>query len=425
MRDARSRVRARALALSGGIVAAALALASIGAAAEPYRLEPGDVLEFSVPSIPELNQQTMVDVDGGVTLPLFGSLPVDGLTLPEVQEKVRQLLSSRTFRRTSDDGREIVSVLEPDDVSITVAEYRPVYLTGDVATPGAQAYRPGMTARQAIAVAGGYDLMHFRATDPFLESADLKSDYDVLWTEFARHQAEIWRIDAELAGKTVLSQKELPEAPLPPQEFAEMINLQNALLQARVGDYQNELSFLNTGIGQADGRRSDLAEQQRIAEDGRAKDTADLEALNGLFDKGGVAISRIAEVRRAANASSLRVLEAAVDIAEVNGERDELSRELERLDSRRQVELLQARQEAEVALANVRSRLQAVNEKLLYVGLVKSQLLRGAGGIANLAVTRGSASQSGTIGISQDTELLPGDVVEVTLRPSEGETLAD
>ena len=112
-----------------------------------------------------------------------------------------------------------------------------------------------MTARQAIAVAGGYDLMHFRATDPFLESADLKSDYDVLWTEFARHQAEIWRIDAELAGKTVLTRSELPEAPLPPQEFAEMINLQNALLQARVGDYRNELSFLNTGIGQA-GRKA-------------------------------------------------------------------------------------------------------------------------------------------------------------------------
>ena len=119
------------------------------------------------------------------------------------------------------------------------------------------------------------------------------------------------------------------------------------------------------------------------------------------------------------------MLEAAVDIAEVNGERDELSRELERLDSRRQVELLQARQEAEVALANVRSRLQAVNEKLLYVGLVKSQLLRGAGGIAALSVTRGSASESSTLGISQDTELLPGDVVEVTLRPSEGEALAD
>ena len=82
MRDARSRATARAIVLSGGIVAAALALASASAAAEPYRLEPGDVLEFSVPAIPELNQQAMVDVDGGVTLPLFGSLPVTGLTLP-------------------------------------------------------------------------------------------------------------------------------------------------------------------------------------------------------------------------------------------------------------------------------------------------------------------------------------------------------
>ena len=143
MRDARSRATARAIVLSSGIAAATLALAAASAAAEPYRLEPGDVLEFSVPAIPELNQQAMVDVDGGVTLPLFGSLPVTGLTLPEVQERVRQMLSSRTFRRTSDDGREIVSVLEPDDVSITVAEYRPVYLTGDVATPGRAALPAG------------------------------------------------------------------------------------------------------------------------------------------------------------------------------------------------------------------------------------------------------------------------------------------
>jgi polysaccharide export outer membrane protein len=45
--------------------------------------------------------------------------------------------------------------------------------------------------RQALALAGGYDVI--RAKDPFLESADLRSEYMSLWTDFAREQIRISR----------------------------------------------------------------------------------------------------------------------------------------------------------------------------------------------------------------------------------------
>ena len=41
-------------------------------------------------------------------------------------------------------------------------EQRPVYLNGDVSRPGEQRYRLGLTVRQTIALAGGYDIMRFR-----------------------------------------------------------------------------------------------------------------------------------------------------------------------------------------------------------------------------------------------------------------------
>ena len=74
----------------------------------------------------------------------------------------------------------------------------PIYVNGDVSKPGEYPYRPATTARQVIAVAGGYDIMHIRMNNPYLESADLRSEYGSLWTEFAKEQAHMWRIKNEL-----------------------------------------------------------------------------------------------------------------------------------------------------------------------------------------------------------------------------------
>jgi polysaccharide export outer membrane protein len=41
-------------------------------------------------------------------------------------------------------------------VSVEVLNYRPFYIYGEVGTPGQYPYRSGMTALNAIAVAGGY-----------------------------------------------------------------------------------------------------------------------------------------------------------------------------------------------------------------------------------------------------------------------------
>lgn len=45
-------------------------------------------------------------------------------------------------------------MVTPDQVMLANSEFRPVYLNGDVAKPGEQTFRPGMTVRQAVALAG-------------------------------------------------------------------------------------------------------------------------------------------------------------------------------------------------------------------------------------------------------------------------------
>lgn len=139
------------------LVAAGLAI-SAQAKAE-YRVNVGDVLEVAVAGVPELRYRAPVQMDGNISLPLVGTLPASGLPLPEIRAKIGAALKSKIFRQRTADGREVVIVIDADEVTATIAEYRPVYVNGDVSKPGEYPYRPASTVRQLVAMAGGYDIM--------------------------------------------------------------------------------------------------------------------------------------------------------------------------------------------------------------------------------------------------------------------------
>ena len=134
---------------------------------------------------------------------MLGSLAVVGLSLSQVEAKVKATLASKVFRRRTADGRETDVLIDRDEITATVAEYRPIYVNGDVARAGEHRYRPFMTARQAIALSGGYDVTRVGGpTTQLFESADLKGEYESLWADFAKEQARVWRIKSELGYKT-------------------------------------------------------------------------------------------------------------------------------------------------------------------------------------------------------------------------------
>jgi polysaccharide export outer membrane protein len=142
------------------------------------------------------------------------------------------------FRQRTPDGREVVIVIDADEVSTTVAEYRPIYVNGDVSNPGECAYRRSITAGQLVAVAGGYDIMRIRMNNPHLESADLK--YGSLWTEFAKEQARVWRIKTELGEAARISRGALTDGPMARSAISEIVNAETEYLKTKQSDYQQE-----------------------------------------------------------------------------------------------------------------------------------------------------------------------------------------
>ena len=399
----------------------ALMCSVISAKAE-YRVNIGDTLEISVAGVPELRQRVVVQLDGSIAYPLLGNtFVVAGLSPSEVRGRIRAILPTKVFRQRTPDGRENVVAIEPDQVTANVVEYRPIYVNGDVSKPGEQVYRPLMTAHQAVAVAGGYEIMRFRMNNPFLDSADFRSDYEVLSTEFAKEQAHIWRLKTELGDEEKPDQNSLREVPLPSGTISEITRLEVEQLKGRQVDYQREKGFLQNGINLTNEHIGVLSDQLQKESTGLQADTEDLQRAVELFKKGAVPIGHITDARRALLLSSTRKLQTTAELLRVKRQRNDVSRQFERLDDQRRIDLRRELEEAELKRNQIRARLQSVREKIEYTALVRSQLVRGGSeGKPQISVIRKGEKDWEHFLASEETELEPGDVVEVALRPEHG-----
>jgi polysaccharide biosynthesis/export protein len=378
-------------------------------------LEPGDVLELTVVGLPDLRQRVVVGLDGSVQINLAGTLPAAGRSYGELRDQIGTALSQKILKQRTPDGREIVVTIEPDDVTLTMMEYRPVYVTGDVAKPGEIPFRAGLSVGQAVALAGGLDTMRFRAGNPFLDASDMKGEYDTLWSDLVREQAHIARIDAELKARTDLSGLEIRGTPLRPSAVQQIIRLEADQLNVHNADFAKERDFFERAAAQAEAHLTVLTDQQKNEKDGADLDIADYERLRDLFQRGGVPITRLTDARRAMLLSSTRMLQTQVQIEQVKKDREDARRGVQRVTDKRQMDLTQELQTALSKISATRNRLEAVGDKLTYVGLIKTQLVRGKGAQPELRISRRGTGGRVRVAAQDETELLPGDVLEVSL----------
>lgn len=398
-----------------GPLTAGVLCSVVSAAAAEYPIDVGDVIEILVARVPELQRRVPVKSDGSISFPLLGTLRVAGLSPSEVEANIQAALATRIFRLRTPDGRENAVAIEPDEVTAAVVQHRPIYVNGDVSKPGEQAFRPFMTVRQAIALSGGYDMLRLRMENPILLSADLRAEYESLWTELAKERAHVSRLNTELGENDTLDQKLLADVPLPPSRKAEIVSVEAEHLRAEQADYEREKAFLENSIKQGDEQIKILSEQNLKEEQGVQADVEELQKMNELFSRGTLTGPRVTDARRAVLLSSTRKLQTAAQLMQVKKQQDEVARQLERLDDQRKIKLLQELQDAGTRLGQVRAKLQSTGEKLLYTA-ARSQVMGGNELKQGLTVIRKGKSGRERIIVDQDSELQPGDVVEVALR---------
>src|SRR5258707_851634 len=118
-----------------------------------------------------------------------------------------------------------------------------------------------------------------RMNNPFLESADFRSDYESLWTDFAKEQVHIWRIRTELGEGDHLDQKVLQDVPLPASTISQITRLEAEQLKGRQEDYLREKEFLRRVIKQAEEHIGVLSESLKKEEEGVQADMQDFQRV--------------------------------------------------------------------------------------------------------------------------------------------------
>ena len=386
-------------------------VAPTGAMAE-YKLQSGDTLEISVTGVPDLRQRSQIGLDGDVALPLVGQIKVSGISVSEARAKITQSLSNRLYQQSTIDGREIQHLVLPETIVVTVAEYRPIYVSGDVAKPGEYVFRPGMTVRQAIAVAGGYGLIQPRVADPFLQTADFRSENQALWAEFATEQARIWRLRTELGQQGV--EYTGNKAPIPAELAGRLLQTANEQLKAHVAAREQDKALLQEAVAKANAQLSILAAKKKNDQEGNQADTADFEKARDLAQRGLTLAARLSDARRSALLSADQLLQTVVEMSNIERQRDEYTRQLEKIDSDARINALRELQEANLRVAQITARLQSTGDKLMYTGL-QSQFTQGMDRTPNITVYRDGEKGRERLTADENLELAPGDVVDVTL----------
>ncbi len=107
-----------------------------------YRLGAGDVLQITVYGEDDLSGSYRIGPDGTIAMPLIGTMTALGHSAASLQDSITSALA---------DG-----YLRAPDVSVELMQLRPYFIMGEVRQPGSYPYTGGMTALNAVAVAGGF-----------------------------------------------------------------------------------------------------------------------------------------------------------------------------------------------------------------------------------------------------------------------------
>lgn len=140
------------IALPGIIIANMIVAGSYAQNLADYILGIGDTISIQVHGEDDLSFESKIGGDGTIRYPFLGDVKVTGRTVAEVRWLIADGLKG--------------DYLDDPSVNVSVIEYRPFFILGEVKRPQHYAYQPGLTVRQAIAIAGG---MTERASDEKIE----------------------------------------------------------------------------------------------------------------------------------------------------------------------------------------------------------------------------------------------------------------
>jgi protein involved in polysaccharide export with SLBB domain len=364
-----------------------------------YRLSPGDVIDLSVFAQGDLSRQYRVRDDGTISLHLVGPVAAAGLTAEALEASLEESLSAK--------------LAGPVSATVEVVSYRPIFILGDVRTPGRQPFSEGLDVLGALALAGGLPVAETGATAA-MRVTDEEGAYRQQKARLAALLIERARLLAERAGASeippvaeAIDLIDAEHARTLSDEQARLMVARRDLLDIQIKSYEERQKLAQLEAESFAGRR----ELTRRQLDATLSDLADQEKLQ---ERGLATASRLLELRVEADGYRSDELEAAAFEAAARQKNSDAGYAARSARIERTREIDDRVSQVEQEILDSRTALAAAADFLVEFGGQDALLDSGAARLA-FRLTRRGESGPKTSEVGADTLLLPGDVVEVVV----------
>ena len=388
-----------------------IAIPLASARADAYRLDVMDKLRIRVAEWRTAEGQVRdwstvsgdytVGASGTVSLPFLGELAVSGKTTAEVADEVGAKM------------QQLFGLRDRPSASVELAQYRPIYLAGEVQTPGEYPYAPNMTVLKAISLGGGLrrgDTGQRFARD-FIRA---EGDTSVLMAERYRLLARRARLQAEIAGNTAIA---MPEELKNMPDGAELLASETALMQTRDKRLTLQLTaladlktLLRREIESLAKKSETQSRQLKLVE-------SDREKVYNLTEQGLTVSSRRLAIEQ--QVADLQAALLDIDTASLKARQDISKATQDETDLRndRDAQLAQELQATERELDTIALKL-STSRDLMAEAMMQSTadavLAKQTVASVSYSIVREAGGKTSEIPADENTKILPGDVVKVS-----------
>lgn len=348
-----------------------------------------DRIRIRVWGITDLGGEYAIDADNVLSIPRVGRIEVGKMKLAELESMLAEKLSEATRADVT--------------VAVEVARYRPYFIMGHVAEPGAIEWRPGLKVIQAISLARGV-LRPADTVEHPVTHRQSRSQLTFALAQLARLKAE--RDGGDVVATTeriALMVKNIPE----PNRVAltnlmsrqnDMLNEQRRLLDAQVEGLSREREAATRELAATVSQEESVREQLRIAR-------AQLTSIERLKEKNLV--------------TNTRYLDQKSNLLQVEVRHAEMASMLERARTRLSSVELQLSTVPQQRRADLNERIDGLEREVAQLELatgIESSTDQGQEDVLQLRyhVARESEAGTETIPATLFTEILPGDVLIVS-----------
>lgn len=401
------------MALAAGLAAAWLAGPAMAA---DYRLGPMDKLSIRVVDWqsaqgafrewPTVTGEYTIGPSGSLSLPFAGEVKAEGRSTKEVAEDITRSIQVRLGLR------------EAPATSVEILEFRPIFVAGEVHTPGKYPFDPEMTVLKAISLAGG--MRQSTSFDQRFERDFLnaKGNHDVLNAERQQLLVQLARLEAELGQKEGIDIAE-PPAGGPQTDFPALVEKERALMQSRQESlllnrnaleeaktlYQNEVSAL-AKKKETQFRQMDLIKSE-------------LDRTGKLANQGLVVSSRVMGLEITAADVESKLLDLDTAAVRAKQEISRLNKDIIELDNDRKTEVLTELQKTQAALRENALKTD-MYKGLMMEALTNAPVAASLTGtrpedLLRYTILRTKNGKTEEISATENTPIQPGDLVKVSL----------